>query len=114
MQIEDLVPNTSKKPVYGLAHNLGLGGSCSVSILGRPSFYIAGKDDGRKRVGYEFGYTCRGITPADVEKGRPALPNRVSVTDTAARQFGRARRIQLLLPNLSRCRRRSSQSIRQL
>lgn len=41
-----------------------------MAILGRPDFYKAGGADGRSRVGYEFGYECKGITKECVEKGK--------------------------------------------
>lgn len=43
------------KPSYALAHNLGLGGSCVVTIMKRPDFYKPGGEDGRARLGYNHG-----------------------------------------------------------
>jgi len=67
LQVDKVKPD-SGKAAYCLAHNLGLGGSCSVSILGRPDFYKPGGKDGRSRLGYEYGFMCKGITEACVEK----------------------------------------------
>lgn len=69
MQIPDLVPPKDKaaKEEYGLCHNLGLGGSCVVSILKRPSFFKAGGEDGRTRMGYNHGEECRGLEEKHVE-----------------------------------------------
>ncbi|GAA5823695.1 hypothetical protein JCM11251_000729 [Rhodosporidiobolus azoricus] len=65
------------KRAYALAHNLGLGGSCVVTLLARPSFFAAeetnqGKkrEDGRDRLGYSFGDDCRPITTEDIGKVR--------------------------------------------
>ena len=55
---------------YALAHNLGLGGSCVVSILKRPSFYKEDGIDGTKRLGYPFGYECRTVTTEQIEAAR--------------------------------------------
>jgi hypothetical protein len=45
-----------------------------VSILGLPSFFRPGGPDGRQRVGYEFGYTCKGVSQSDIEKGGSCTP----------------------------------------
>jgi len=50
-----------------LAHNLGLGGSCVVSILRKPSFYKKGTTS-KDRFGYDIANECRLITPADLDK----------------------------------------------
>ena len=58
MQMKDTVPGVKEKEgkeAYALAHNLGLGGSCVVTILKRPSFYKQGGADGRSRLGYNHG-----------------------------------------------------------
>lgn len=58
MQMEDAAPGFKEKEgkeAYALAHNLGLGGSCVVTILKRPSFYKPGGKDGRDRLGYNHG-----------------------------------------------------------
>ncbi|KAK0529353.1 hypothetical protein OC834_002161 [Tilletia horrida] len=58
------VPNVN----YGLTHNIGLGGSCVVSILKRADFY-SGKPGGFKaRLGYDAGFECKPITEADFNK----------------------------------------------
>ncbi|BGP15252.1 hypothetical protein JCM10213_000705 [Rhodosporidiobolus nylandii] len=58
------------KRAYGLAHNLGLGGSCVVTLFSRPSFYDSSSStlDGRARLGYNHGAECRPISSGDVEK----------------------------------------------
>ncbi|GAA5855735.1 hypothetical protein JCM8547_001663 [Rhodosporidiobolus lusitaniae] len=59
------------KKAYALAHNLGLGGSCVVTLFSRPTFFSligARKEDGRVRLGYNPGEECRGITADYVEK----------------------------------------------
>lgn len=54
------------KTAYALAHNLGLGGSCVVSILRRPSFYTAEQTpDGRDRLGYNHAAECRPVSTAE-------------------------------------------------
>ncbi|KPV77423.1 uncharacterized protein RHOBADRAFT_51278 [Rhodotorula graminis WP1] len=73
MQDPRVVPGVMEKDgktAYGLAHNLGLGGSCVVTLLRRPSFYESEKKgpDGRDRLGYEHGHECRPVTMADVDK----------------------------------------------
>lgn len=58
MQMEDAAPGFKEKQgkeAYALAHNLGLGGSCVVTILKRPSFFKPGGQDGRDRLGYNHG-----------------------------------------------------------
>lgn len=58
MQAEQAAPAYEKKsgkPAYALAHNLGLGGSCVVTVLKRPDFYREGGEDGRARLGYNHG-----------------------------------------------------------
>ncbi|KAE8219815.1 hypothetical protein CF319_g6561 [Tilletia indica] len=58
------VPNVN----YGLTHNIGLGGSCVVTIMKRADFYN-GKPGGFKaRLGYEAGFECKTITVEDFEK----------------------------------------------
>jgi len=42
-------------------HNLGLGGSCVVAIMKRPSFYKEGGEDGRKRLGYGASASLRPV-----------------------------------------------------
>lgn len=72
MQDERVAPGSTLdkqgKTAYALAHNLGLGGSCVVTILKRPSFFKAGGEDGRARAGYNPGCECKTITDADVQK----------------------------------------------
>ncbi|KAM0755902.1 thiolase-like protein [Meredithblackwellia eburnea MCA 4105] len=71
MQAEKAKPGVAEKEgkvAYALGHNLGLGGSCVVTILRRPEFYEAGGQDGRSRLGYEFGHEVRGITQKDVDR----------------------------------------------
>ncbi|CEQ42872.1 SPOSA6832_04753 [Sporobolomyces salmonicolor] len=60
------------KEAYALAHNLGLGGSCVVTIFRRPSFYNLkqASPDGRDRLGYNHGCECRPVTMEDVGKVR--------------------------------------------
>lgn len=70
MQDPECLPGVAEskgKQAYALAHNLGLGGSCVVTILKRPAFFKAGGADGRSRVGYNPGEECRSITQADVD-----------------------------------------------
>jgi len=67
MQDPRVVPGVMEKDgktAYGLAHNLGLGGSCVVTLLRRPDFYETDKKgpDGRDRLGYEHGHECRPVT----------------------------------------------------
>lgn len=59
MQRPDVVPGARAETSYAMAHNLGLGGACVVSILKRPDFYKKGGVDGRTRLGYEYGYEVR-------------------------------------------------------
>lgn len=55
MQMKDVVPGVKEKEgkvAWALAHNLGLGGSCVVTLFKRPEFWKEGGKDGRDRVGY--------------------------------------------------------------
>ncbi|GAA5851465.1 hypothetical protein JCM5353_002576 [Sporobolomyces roseus] len=56
------------KTAYGLAHNLGLGGSCVITIFKRPDFFEAKGEDGRARLGYNHACECRESTMDDVAK----------------------------------------------
>ncbi|CBQ72225.1 probable sterol carrier protein [Sporisorium reilianum SRZ2] len=51
-----------------LTHNIGLGGSCVVTILRRPSFYKAGVTNSAKRFGYNAGDNVKSITEDDLNK----------------------------------------------
>ena len=51
-----------------LTHNIGLGGSCVVTILRRPSFYKAGVTNSAKRFGYNAGDQVKSITEEDLNK----------------------------------------------
>ena len=51
-----------------LTHNIGLGGSCVVTILRRPSFYKAGATNSAKRFGYNAGDNVKSITEDDLNK----------------------------------------------
>jgi sterol carrier protein 2 len=55
-----------------LAHNLGLGGSCVVSILRRPAFYKKGTTSAQ-RFGYDIANEVRGVSQADLAKVRSKL-----------------------------------------
>ncbi|TNY22088.1 thiolase-like protein [Rhodotorula diobovata] len=69
MQDPRVVPGGPVAKPYVLGHNLGLGGSCVVTLLRRPDFYQAGqKPDGQDRVGYSHGHVCKPVTTADVDK----------------------------------------------
>ncbi|KAL9937233.1 hypothetical protein V8E36_003647 [Tilletia maclaganii] len=58
------VPNVN----YGLTHNIGLGGSCVVTILKRADFYSGKPGLMKERLGYNAGYECKEITLQDWEK----------------------------------------------
>lgn len=61
------VPNVRN----ALAHNLGLGGSCVVSILRKPAFYKNGST-AAQRFGYNVAANeVRGVTPADLAASAP-------------------------------------------
>lgn len=67
MQMEDAAPGFKAKEgkeAYALAHNLGLGGSCVVTILKRPSFFKPGGKDGRDRLGYNHGVSSATLLDA--------------------------------------------------
>lgn len=59
------VPNVKN----ALAHNVGLGGSCIVSILRKPAFYKKGSTSA-DRYGYDVANEVRGVTDADLAKVR--------------------------------------------
>lgn len=59
------VPNVKN----AMAHNLGLGGSCVVSILRKPEFYKKGSTTA-DRLGYNVANEVRGITEGDLAKVR--------------------------------------------
>lgn len=66
MQDPRVVPGGPVAKPYVLGHNLGLGGSCVVTLLRRPDFYQAGqKPDGQDRVGYSHGHVCKPVTTAE-------------------------------------------------
>ncbi|SCV70780.1 BQ2448_3542 [Microbotryum intermedium] len=71
MQDPRCVPGAAErqgKECYALAHNLGLGGSCVVTILKRPGFFAEGGADGRARLGYNHAAECKSVTQTDVDK----------------------------------------------
>ncbi|GAA6012058.1 hypothetical protein JCM10207_005113 [Rhodosporidiobolus poonsookiae] len=80
MQDPRCVPGVMEKEgrrALALAHNLGLGGSCVVTLLARPSFYPFSAStekekkkapDGRDRLGYNHGAECKRATMNDVRK----------------------------------------------
>ncbi|KAN0064020.1 hypothetical protein ACQY0O_003626 [Thecaphora frezii] len=57
-----------KNVQHALTHNIGLGGSCVVTILKRPAFYKAGASSAAKRFGYNAGDQVKTITSADLDK----------------------------------------------
>jgi hypothetical protein len=61
------VKGSGKEP-YALAHNIGLGGACVVTVLKRPDFWQTGGSDGRDRLGYNYGADCREPTKADLDR----------------------------------------------
>lgn len=71
------VPNVQ----HALAHNIGLGGSCIVTILRRPEFYQSsrpvaaggGESPMHARLGYHVARECRPITQADLDKVKSRL-----------------------------------------
>lgn len=66
MQSPDVVPGVAEakgKTAYALAHNLGLGGACVVTIFKRPSFWQAGGIDGRTRLGYNHAVEVSLLVP---------------------------------------------------
>ncbi|KAL8287680.1 hypothetical protein RQP46_003538 [Phenoliferia psychrophenolica] len=70
MQAEQAKPGVAEaqgKVAYALGHNLGLGGSCVVTIFRRPDFYKPGGVDGVARLGYPYGHEYKGVTQADVD-----------------------------------------------
>ena len=62
------VPHLNQSKKHAAVHNLGLGGSCVVTLLGRPSEFQESGRSGRDRMGYEHGYVARGVTREDVMK----------------------------------------------
>lgn len=59
------VPNVRN----ALAHNLGLGGSCVISILRKPAFYRAGTTSAQ-RAGYDVAREVRRVTQTELNKVR--------------------------------------------
>lgn len=57
------VPNVK----HALTHNIGLGGSCVVTIFRKPSFWKAGSTS-KDRFGYNAGDECKRITEEDLNK----------------------------------------------
>lgn len=56
MQDARLLPSAAtNKPVYAMAHNLGLGGACVVAVMKRADFWQAGGETGVQRLGYNQG-----------------------------------------------------------
>ena len=60
-------PMQAKNVKNALTHNIGLGGSCVVTVLRKPEFF---KDGGKckDRFGYEAGYECQRISEEDLNK----------------------------------------------
>jgi sterol carrier protein 2 len=54
---------------YAMSHNLGLGGSCIITILRRADFYKKGSTS-KDRLGYNLGDECRRMTRQELEKVR--------------------------------------------
>ena len=52
-----------------LSHNIGLGGSCVVTVLRRPQFYKKGSTS-KDRLGYNVGDECRRLTESELDKVR--------------------------------------------
>jgi sterol carrier protein 2 len=59
------VPNVKA----ALTHNIGLGGSCVVTVLRKAPFYKEGGHN-RSRFGYDFADECRRMTDAELAKVR--------------------------------------------
>ena len=57
-----------KNVKHALTHNIGLGGSCVVSVLRRPDFYKASATNSAKRFGYNAGDQVKALTQADLDK----------------------------------------------
>jgi sterol carrier protein 2 len=57
-----------KNVKHALTHNIGLGGSCVVTILRRPAFFKAGATNSAKRFGYNAGDQVKSITEEDLDK----------------------------------------------
>ncbi|PWY98623.1 putative sterol carrier protein [Testicularia cyperi] len=57
-----------KNVQHALTHNIGLGGSCVVTILRRPAFFKAGATNSAKRFGYNAGDQVKSITEDDLNK----------------------------------------------
>ncbi|KAN0101046.1 Thiolase-like protein [Tylopilus felleus] len=68
MQAPGLFNRSDKCGKYGLVHNIGIGGAVVVSLLRRPEFFNPGGVDGRTRLGYDHGFECKPVTPADLDK----------------------------------------------
>jgi sterol carrier protein 2 len=62
-------PLQAQNVSHALAHNVGLGGSCVVSILRKPAFYKKGST-GAQRFGYDMAAEVRGVSQADLAKVR--------------------------------------------
>lgn len=59
------VPNVKA----ALTHNIGLGGSCVVTVLRKADFYKSGSHN-RERFGYDFADECRRMTEDELNKVR--------------------------------------------
>jgi len=69
MQVPEIDPaKQGSKEAYAMAHNIGLGGSCVVAIFKRPSWFKAGGQDGRARLGYNHGAEYKPLAEGQVEK----------------------------------------------
>jgi sterol carrier protein 2 len=54
---------------YALSHNIGLGGSCVVTVLRKADFYQKGSTQ-QQRVGYNVADECRQLTSDELNKVR--------------------------------------------
>ncbi len=57
-----------KNVKHAMTHNIGLGGSCVVTVLRRPSFFKDGATNSAKRFGYNAGDQVKSITEEDLDK----------------------------------------------
>ncbi|KDN47132.1 putative sterol carrier protein [Tilletiaria anomala UBC 951] len=63
-------PLQAKNVEHALTHNIGLGGSCVVTVLRRPAFFQQGAYDPKKLFGYNVGYETQRLTEAELDRAK--------------------------------------------
>jgi hypothetical protein len=100
MQDARLLPSAqANKPVYAMAHNLGLGGACVVAVMKRADFWQTGGEDGVQRLGYNQGsevisrsfslplHTVHSFTSHNLRNSVEVLPKLILIKSNRRERF---------------------------